>query len=217
MNILDVPTPKPAAPAGAFHRHAHRHVCPASHGHAFRVKAGQLLRLTDTEGQQPIDFWAFNEADVSEHLSVAHTRVGNLSMRVLPGQSAYTNLRRPIVTLVEDNSPGQHDMLLAACDRTRFETLGHKGYHRNCQDNLHEALGELGVTLQHSPQPWNLFTHFPWTSDYRIELQSPDTKAGDNIIFRAEMDLIAAISACPQDITRICGDKNTPVLAEVAA
>lgn len=193
----------------------HEHVCPASFGHAFPVAGGEHFRLTDLMGQQPIDFWAFNRADTSEYLSVCHTRVANLSMEVKPGQSAVTNLRRPIVTLIEDNSPGQHDMLLAACDKTRFEGLGHDGYHRNCQDNMHEALAAVGVTLPFSPQPWNLFTHFPWTSDKRIELLSPDTKAGDNIIFRAEMDIIVAISACPQDITRICGDENTEVKAEV--
>ena len=193
----------------------HEHICPASHGYAFEVKKGEVFRLTDIEGQQPIDFWAFNKSDPMEHLSVCHTRVANLSMEVKPGQSAVTNKRRPIVTLVEDNSPGQHDMLLAACDKTRFETLGHKGFHRNCQDNMHEALAAHGINLPFSPQPWNLFTHFPLTSDKRIELLSPDTKAGDNIVFRAEMDIVVAISACPQDITRICGDKNTDVRVEV--
>ncbi len=193
----------------------HEHICPASYGYAFGVEKGQRFRLTDLEGQQPIDFWAFCKGDPSEHLSVSHTRVANMSMVVRRGQSAYTNRRRPIVTIVEDNSPGQHDMLLAACDKTRFETLGHKGYHRNCQDNLHEALAAAGITVPFSPQPWNLFTHFPWTSDLRIEMLSPDTKPGDNIIFEAEMDAVVAISACPQDIVRICGDKNTPVRVEV--
>ena len=194
----------------------HEHICPGSHGFAFEVEKGQHFRLTDLEGQQPIDFWAFNKADAMEHLSVCHTRVANLSMEVRPGQSAVTNQRRPIVTMIEDNSPGQHDMLLAACDKTRFETLGHKGgYHRNCQDNMHEALGELGIELPFSPQPWNLFTNFPWRPDKSIELLSPDTKPGDNIVFRAEMDIVVAISACPQDITRICGDKNTDVKVEV--
>lgn len=199
-----------------FSKVAHEHICAASYGYAFPVGKGQHFRLTDLEGQQPIDFWAFCKEDPAEHLSVAHTRVANMSMVVRKGQSAYTNKRRAIVTLIEDNSPGQHDMLLAACDKTRFETLGHKGYHRNCQDNMHEALAAVGITIPFSPQPWNLFTHFPWTSDMRVEMLSPDTKPGDNIVFRAEMDAIIAISACPQDIVRICGDKNTPVMIEVA-
>ena len=194
---------------------SHEHVCPGSYGHAFKASKGEHIRLTDLMGQQPIDFWVFNQGDVSEYLSVCHTRVANLSMEVKPGQSAVTNLRRPIVTIVEDNSPGQHDMLLAACDKTRYEGLGHEGYHRNRQDNLHEALADVGVEIHFSPQPWNLFTHFPWTSDKRIELHSPDTKPGDNIVFRAEMDIFVVISACPQDITIICGDENTDVKAEV--
>ena len=199
-----------------FSKVGHEHICPASYGYAFAVGKGQHFRLTDLEGQQPIDFWAFCKEDPNEHLSVSHTRVANMSMVVRKGQSAYTSKRRAIVTLIEDNSPGQHDMLLAACDKTRFETLGHKGYHRNCQDNMHEALAAIGVKIPFSPQPWNLFTHFPWTSDMRVEMLSPDTKPGDNIVFRAEMDAIIAISACPQDIVRICGDKNTPVRVEVA-
>ena len=68
-----------------------------------------------------------------------------------------------------------------------------------------------------SPQPWNLFTHFPWTSDMRIEMLSPDTNPGDNIVFEAQMNAAFAISACPQDIVRICGDENTPVKVEVFA
>ena len=32
------------------------------------------------------------------------------------GDALVTNRRRPILTLVEDTSPGLHDTLIAACD-----------------------------------------------------------------------------------------------------
>ena len=35
-----------------------------------------------------------------------------------------TNQRRPIVTLVEDTTPGIHDTIMAACDRQRYGLLG---------------------------------------------------------------------------------------------
>jgi uncharacterized protein YcgI (DUF1989 family) len=196
---------------------SHEHKVPGRTGYSFEVKKGQKFRLTDLEGMQPIDFWVFNKEDPFEYMSVEHTRVHNLSMEVRPGQSAVSNKRRPLVTMIEDNSPGQHDMLLAACDQTRFEGLGHDGYHVNCQDNLHQAITAFGIELPFTPQPWNLFTHFPWTSDKQIMLLSPDTKPGDNITFEAQMDIVVAISACPQDITRICGDENTDVLVEVGS
>ncbi len=44
------------------------------HGGAFAVKAGDLFALVDLEGQQAIDFVAFNAADLAETLSSVETR-----------------------------------------------------------------------------------------------------------------------------------------------
>jgi len=39
---------------------------------------------------------------------------------------------------------------------------------------------------------------------------SPVSRPGDRIAFRAEMDLLLVLSACPQDITPINGEERTP-------
>jgi uncharacterized protein YcgI (DUF1989 family) len=188
---------------------------PARTGKGFEAKKSALIRITDLHGKQPVDFWAFNKADVREFLSCEHTKVliGRLEPRV--GDAAYTNRRRPIVTVVEDNSPGQHDMELAACDPVRYQLLGVKDYHANCQDNLHAALKELGVDFDFTPQPWNLFTNFPIAPDRTITLRDPDTKPGDNIVLRAEMDAYFVVSSCPQDIIEAAGLNPTDIRAEV--
>ena len=85
---------------------SHEHKVPGRTGYSFEVKKGQKFRLTDLEGMQPIDFWVFNKEDPFEYMSVEHTRVHNLSMEVRPVQSAVSNKRRPLVTMIEDNSPG---------------------------------------------------------------------------------------------------------------
>ena len=51
-----------------------------------------------------------------------------------------SNHRRPILTIEEDTSPGRHDILLCACNLWIYRELGVTDYHRNCSDNLHEAL-----------------------------------------------------------------------------
>jgi uncharacterized protein YcgI (DUF1989 family) len=104
-------------------------------------------------------------------------------------------------------------MELAACDRTRYQLLGVEGYHANCQDNLHTALKELGVDFDFTPQPWNLFTNFPIGPNRTITLQEPDTKPGDNIVLRAQMDAYIVVSACPQDIAPVWNLSD--ILAEV--
>ncbi len=49
-------------------------------------------------------------------------------------------------TILEDTSGGVHDTLIAACDKERYLELGCKEEegHRNCADNLVEALVAIG-------------------------------------------------------------------------
>jgi uncharacterized protein len=78
------------------------------------------VRVIDPDGGQVADVFAFSADDPSEYHSAEHTRVhvGRLFPRV--GEQFATNRRRPILTLEADDSPGIHDMLLAACDPTRY-------------------------------------------------------------------------------------------------
>ena len=96
-------------------------------------------------------------------------------------------------------------MLMAACDRERYGLLGVKGHHDNCRDNLHAALKELGVTIPATPSPLNVFMNIPWTADGTLSWGEPVSPPGSYARFQAEMDLIVAFSACPQDILPING------------
>ena len=186
---------------------------------SFTLSKGDQVRFIDIEGSQPIDFWAFNQVDIFEHLSCEHTKPSIEKVYPRLGDSAYTNHRRPIVTLVDDNSPGQHDMQYAACDKYRYQELGwdfeNQGYHANCQDNLHSGLKQLGLSLPYTPQPWNLFTNFFLFPDGRFEVKAPETKPGDNLTLRADMDCHVVISACPQDMNSTCGHNPSSIQVEL--
>ena len=200
--------------------HVSRSIPVAARRHtAFSLKRTQRVRLTDLEGAQPIDFWAFNSENIYEHLSCEHTKPSIEKVYPGLGDSAFTNHRRPIVTLIEDNSPGQHDMQYAACDGHRYRELGwieeRDGYHENCQDNIHRGLADLGLELPYTPQPWNLFTNFFLHPDGTFEVKAPETNAGDNLILRAELDCHVVVSACPQDMNDTCGNRPGPVLVEL--
>lgn len=188
---------------------------PAGTGKTIKVDTGDLVRITDLEGQQPVDFWAFNADDPKELLSCEHTKVLIGRLSPVAGEAAYTNRRRPIVTIVEDNSPGEHDMECAACDILRYRLLGVEGYHANCQDNLHGELKALGLEFDVAPQPWNLFTNVVVHPDRTMTIEAPSNKAGDNIVLRAEMDAYVVVSPCPQDIAPTCGGRPTDVQVDI--
>jgi uncharacterized protein YcgI (DUF1989 family) len=178
---------------------------PARRGKAALVAAGQIVRVINTHGEQVVDTWAFNRQDLTEFMSMEHSRAG--MQRLIPrvGDRLLTNHRQPILTVMEDTSGGIHDTLMAACDRYRYEGLGCIGYHDNCTDNLAQGVAELGLRPPETPSPLNLFMNIPWTADGVLSFEPPVSTRGSYIRLRAEMDLVIAFSACPQDILPING------------
>ena len=69
---------------------------------------------------------AQNAANVApmEFMSMTHTRAAILHLRPRINDTFVSNLREPILTLIEDSSLGIHDTLIAACDPARYKGLG---------------------------------------------------------------------------------------------
>ena len=178
---------------------------PARKGKAAFVARGQTIKVINTHGEQVVDTWAFNRADLTEFMSMEHSRAGMQRMIPKVGDALLTNHRRPILTVLEDTSGGIHDTLFAACDRWRYELLGCVGYHDNCTDNLAAALKELGLVPPETPAPLNLFMNIPVVDGNRVEIRPPVSTPGSFVSLRAELDCIVAFSACPQDIVPVNG------------
>ena len=96
---------------------------------------------------------------------------------------------------------GVHDSTVPACDPTRYSVdFGVPG-HRNCLENLHDGiLGHQEIDILEVPEPFNLFQNSPVVADGRTGVVNPPSKAGDRIVFEVLMDLVCALSPCPQDI-----------------
>jgi uncharacterized protein YcgI (DUF1989 family) len=188
---------------------------PARKGVAARVTKGQTVKVLNTHGFQIVDTWAFNADDLRECMSMEHCRVALDGLRPKVGDSLVTNQRRPILTFLEDTSPGVHDMLFAACDIYRYRSLGIEEYHDNCTDNLANAFKDLGLELPETPCPFNMFqnTWFNETTG-KFDMIPPVVRPGDHVLMRAEMDLVVAFSACPMDVVPVNGpDGGNPVEA----
>jgi uncharacterized protein len=188
---------------------------PARHGKAIQVEDGQRIKVINTFGQQVLDTWAFNRSDFREHMSMEHSRSRLSKVNPKTGDTLVTNRRRPILTLLKDTSPGIHDTLLCPCNAALYRELGCTAYHRNCEDNLHEALAALGCDVGWTPAALNLFMNTPFDAQGLIDREPPASRAGDHVVLRAEMDLVIVFSACPQDLSVINGVARQPTDAHV--
>ena len=185
---------------------------PARRGKALVVRAGQAVKLVNTHGTQVVDCWAWKLGAMEEFMSMEASRVWNQRLNPRVGDTLVTNFRNAILTIAEDTSPGVHDSFMAACDRQPYERLNVIGYHRNCFDNMIEAVRELGYEIPHPTlASLNVFMNIAVRQDGALDTLPTVTSPGDYIVFRAEMDCVVAFSACPQDIVKIQGqDDNIP-------
>jgi uncharacterized protein YcgI (DUF1989 family) len=170
------------------------------HGQAVTVPAGQALTVTDVDGGQVGDLFAFVAGDPTEYLSASHTRAVLGRMFPRPGEAFMSTRREPLLILEADDSPGVHDMLVAACDPKRYHLLGAVD-HRSCAANLAEAYPESAAVPV--PQPVNVFMAVEVAPDGTIRLGESPTAAGDSITLRAVRDCTVVVSVCPQDLIPI--------------
>jgi uncharacterized protein YcgI (DUF1989 family) len=174
---------------------------PAREGRAVRVGAGELVRIVDTEGQQACDFWAFADGQPREFLSTTNTRWPQGDFLPHEGTVFVSNLRRPLLTFVEDGADGMHDMHLPMCSRERYRELTGTDGHPSCRENCTLAVREFfELPYELVPDAVNFFTEFPLGSDLRFELRPSGTPPGAYVTLRAETDLVVAVSACPFDL-----------------
>src|SRR3954466_9530960 len=131
---------------------ADEQVLPARSGVALRLDTGDRLRVVNTHGSQVVDLWAMAADDVLESMSMPHSR--NPWFRLAPRtrDALVTNLRRPILRLLEDSSPGVHDTLIPSCDAERYRQLGAPD-HKSCTDNFHGALEGTRIELTRAAPP----------------------------------------------------------------
>src|SRR3954469_24535416 len=90
---------------------------PAYGGRSYEMRAGQLLRVTDIEGQQIADWIAIGADDHGEVLSGPETLNFEWSSRLQVGQRFGSSRRRPMFEIVSDDAGGVHDMTHAPCSR----------------------------------------------------------------------------------------------------
>ena len=94
---------------------------------------------------------------------------------------------------------------MSCCDINRYRILGCEGYHDNCTDNLRMAMMAIGLEAPCIPDPFNLWMNIPVAKDGATAFEPTVSKPADYIHMKALCDVIAVMSACPQDMNPING------------
>jgi len=183
-------------------------------GFGAEVKKDQFVQIIAVQGKQVADFVAIATTDPNERLSTAHTRAKNGSIMLTTGMHLYSNRRNAMFELVED-TVGRHDLLFAACDPRRYKDDFNLEDHASCRVALHGVLEANGVSFDDVPDPINWFMNVSIQQRGELEIRESLAEKNDYVLLRAEMDLMFAVSACPQDQNPANGGAPTDLLIRV--
>ncbi len=179
-----------------------------------KVRQGEHLRLIDLEGQQAIDFLCFNAANPAERYHAANTIKIPCQLYLNAGSVLRSSLARPMMTIMED-SCGDHDTIFGCCsfevDEVRYGATNAE----SCQRNFERELAKHDIGPEHIVSNVNFFMNVPVKPDGHTAITESQSKAGDFVDLRAEMDVLAVLSNCPEALNDATGDGPTPVRAIV--
>ena len=141
--------------------------------------------------------------EVGEWLSSGRTFDYEETIRITTGARLWSNRSRVMLTVLEDTC-GVHDFLLTPCSPEMYALLydlPEDHDHPSCLSNLARTLGPYGVDRDRVPTTFNVFMNVPVRSDGSLSVETPTSRPGDQITFRAEMDLVVGLTACAAEGT----------------
>lgn len=165
-------------------------------GKAFKLKKGQKLKVIDPQGEQVSDMVVFNANDPREKLSSGKTLDFEESILITTGNYLWSNRSQKMMKIVEDTN-GRNDFLLAPCSPETFKIMyQNPDYHPSCFENLYSALEAYNIEPDDIPTAFNIFMNVQFNTSGKLSVEPPLSKAGDYVLFEAQMDLIVALTAC---------------------
>jgi len=190
-------------------------IVPARAPWSALIARGDMLRLIDLEGQQAVDFLCFNAEDPSERYHAANTIKAPGNIFVGEGTVLRSSLARPMMTVTADTC-GRHDTLFGCCSFEIDEVRYGKTNPECCQRNFERELARRGVGAEHIVSNVNFFMHVPVGPDGEAQIVDALSKPGDYVDLRAEMDVLAVLSNCPEELNPASGANGpTPIRAIV--
>jgi uncharacterized protein YcgI (DUF1989 family) len=177
---------------------------------AREMAQGDVVRVIDIEGQQVVGLLCLNRHRFDEKLSAPNSFGLNGQIYPTTGFSLYSDEASRMMTITADTC-GTHSLVAGACSSFTNELRYGAKDAPNCRDNFAMAVKPWGIGWKDLPYPINLFMNVPVGDDGRYAIDFPKSKPGDYVELTADMDVLIAVSNCPQDRNKVNAFKLTPV------
>jgi urea carboxylase-associated protein 1 len=192
----------------------YRYVIPAGEPWMREIRAGQFFRIVDLYGNQAVDTLFYNAHDMADRYGAQDTIREQRNIYLTTGTRLMSVGGNVLLTIVDDTC-GRHDTLGGACanESNMVRYAIEKRFMHACRNSFLRAVTEWGHGMEKRDIPANInfFMNVPVTPEGGLTFEDGISEPGKYVEMRAEMDVIALISNCPQ-LNNPCNAYNpTPV------
>jgi len=178
----------------------YRAVIPAGEPWVHEIGQGQHFRIVDLGGKPGVDTLFYNAHDYSDRSA---PKIPFATAEHLPDHRhrLMSNGGTVLLTIVADTC-GRHDTLGGACanESNMVRYAIEKRHMHACRSSFLKAVTEWdhGMTKRDITSNINFFMNVPVTPDGKLTFEDGISEPGKYVEMRAETDVLALISNCPQ-------------------
>src|ERR1700704_3441977 len=184
-------------------------VVPARGSWSGVLKKGQMMRIVDLEGKQAVDFLCYNAHNYEDRYAAADTmKINQRGIFLSTGTVLYSVGLTPLFTI---DTCGKHDTIGGCCSAALNTFRYGVGYQHNCRDNFLAELKKYGMGPKDIPANVNFFMYVPIGENGEMDMGPSISKPGDYVDLRADSDVLAVISNCPQMNNPVNDYNPTPI------
>lgn len=167
------------------------------------LRRGLTLRVTDMKGGANASMLFYNYEEKLERYNMADTLKGQHTAFLTKGNVCYSDMGRVMCSITEDTC-GWHDTICGVSNASmvrrkygeaRYQEK-HNDYYRNGYDSLLNEVGKYGLGKRDLVANLNLFSKVLVDEKGNLKFQEANSKAGDYVDLRFEMNTLVVISAC---------------------
>ncbi|MDC1408109.1 DUF1989 domain-containing protein [Candidatus Puniceispirillum sp.] len=174
------------------------------------VKRGQVLTIKDTHGQQAVDFLCYNADNTADRYSATNTVKVQGNVYVGNGTVLYADSGKPLLTVIEDTA-GRHDTIYGCCSNPNNKLRYDVETTESCYTNFTQELQKYGMDVTSIVPNVNWFMSVPVLGDGSAGVAEAALKPGSYVKLRAECNVLAVLSNCPQMHNPCNGYDPTPI------
>jgi urea carboxylase-associated protein 1 len=192
----------------------YRHIIPSGEPWISEIKRGQYFRIVDLHGNQAVDTLFYNAHDTADRYSAQDTIQQQRNIYLTTGTRLISSGGSVLLTIVADTC-GRHDTLGGACanESNMVRYALEKRHMLACRSSFLKAILEWdhGMSKRDIASNINFFMNVPVTPEGKLTFEDGISDPGKYVEMRAETDVLALISNCPQ-LNNPCNAYNpTPV------